>query len=182
MFSEAPTLNARTRALHRLLNIHKHQSISREQWFGFGGLQPHTEGHLSSTDSASIIGAYVSARSRTGTDLSSYQVLTFYCAVSTMIQNRALPLTTSLATYQLSLHIWSRRSDAWDKLRRCSVTDEPFLQPNRICCVRRKFALRPLYAKATSRRRGHSMLRRCGHGRLGTTADVEIGILLRLLL
>jgi hypothetical protein len=135
MFSEAPTLNARTRVLHRLLNIHKHQPLSREQWFGFGGLQPHTEGHLSSTDSTSIIGAYVSARFRTGTDLSSYQVLTLFCAVSTITQNRTLPLTTSLATYQLSLHISSGRSDAWDKLSRCSVTYEPLLQSKCICYV-----------------------------------------------
>jgi hypothetical protein len=109
MFSEAPTLNARTRALHRLLNIQKHQLLSREQWFGLGGLQPHTEGHLSSTDSASIIGAYVSARSRTGTDLSSYQVLTSYCTVRTITENQTLLLTIFLATYQLSLHLSSRR-------------------------------------------------------------------------
>lgn len=173
---------ARTRALYRLLNMDKHQLLSREQRFGLYGLQPHTEEHLSSTDSATIIGASESARSRTGTDLSSDEVLTLFCTVRTIRKNQTLLLTKCLDTYQLSLHLSSRRSYAWDKLRRCRVTNESFLQSNSVCCVRRKFALRPLYAKGTSRRRGHSMLYRCGHGCLGTTADVEIRILLRLLL
>jgi hypothetical protein len=178
MFSEAPSMNARTRALYRLLNINRHQLLSREQWLGLHGLQPHTEQHLSSTYAATIIGASESARSRTGTDLSSDEVLPLYCTVRTTIENHTLLLTISSATYQLSQHLSSRRSNAWDKCRRYRVTDEPFLQSNRVCCFRRKFALRPLHAEATSRRRGDSMLYRCGYGCLGTTEDVEIRILL----
>jgi hypothetical protein len=77
-------MHARTRALYRLLNVHKHQLLSPEQWSGLHSLQPHTGGHLSSTNAATTIVASESAMSRTGTDLSSAEVLTLFCTVRMM--------------------------------------------------------------------------------------------------
>lgn len=83
MFSETPNMYATTRALYRLLNMNKHQLLSREQWLALHRLQPHTEEHLSTANSVLIIGVCEAARSRTDTDLSSSEVLTLYCTVRT---------------------------------------------------------------------------------------------------
>jgi hypothetical protein len=79
-------MHPRTRALYRLLNIHKHQLLPHEHCFGLHILQPHIEEHLRSTYSATIMGACESARSRTSTDLSYDDVLALYCTVRTILK------------------------------------------------------------------------------------------------
>lgn len=81
MLFENPDLYPRTRALYRLLNINKHRHLSREQWLAVQELQSNVIEHLGSANSESVIASSDLARSCTGTDLRSSEVLILHCTV-----------------------------------------------------------------------------------------------------
>ncbi|KAF2799508.1 SET domain-containing protein [Melanomma pulvis-pyrius CBS 109.77] len=83
MFSEAPNMHPRTRALYRLLNMNKNELLSNELWVALNGLQPHVKEHLSTANAELVIGASQFARARTDTDLSISEVLSLYCTLLT---------------------------------------------------------------------------------------------------
>lgn len=83
MFSEAPDMYPRTRALYRLINLNKHQLLSPEQWLALYRLKSQIEQHLSTANRVNIIGASEFAGSRTDTNLSFSEVLTLHCTVRT---------------------------------------------------------------------------------------------------
>jgi hypothetical protein len=93
MFSEAPSLYARTRALYRLLNMHRHELLSRQQWEALMWLKSFVDKHVCGADAQVITGTSLQAKSRTQIDLGSLDVLAIHCTVRLFIKSRDLVLT-----------------------------------------------------------------------------------------
>ena len=106
MFSQDPDMYPRTRALYRLLNMHKHDLLSSEQWAALNGLQPHVGEHVSSANAQAVVGASEHARSRTGTELGFSEVLTLHCTVRTYVEmkDQHLHEHRQLLTNALCIH------------------------------------------------------------------------------
>jgi hypothetical protein len=107
MFSERPTLYARTRALYRLLNMHKHELLSRQQWEALMWLKSLVDKRVCGADAQVITGTSLQAESRTQTDLGFLDVLAIYCTVRLFSKSGELVLTYvshQLVTNCFSIH------------------------------------------------------------------------------
>ena len=183
MLLATPAISPHNRVLHRLLYIGNHNLMSHETWIALNRLKAHTDQYHSSEVSEKAVADSESATSRTGTALSSTEVFDLYCTVCSLMGNHALcPLTECLGTHKLYGHSSGRGSAAWDKLRHRCITRQSFMRSKCLRPVRRGHALLSISTKASSWRRGHSMLCRFGFGCPAETEHIEVRVLLRLLL